>query len=81
MKLSEWLDKRGSTRSWLARQVDISSGHAAGIANGDSVSPSLAAQISKVTKGQVSIQELLYPDGLPEGASMTPKTEAEAVAA
>lgn len=31
-------------------------------------SPEVAAQISSATNGMVTIQELLFPDGIPKGA-------------
>jgi DNA-binding transcriptional regulator YdaS (Cro superfamily) len=42
---------------------------------GKSCSATLASAISAATGGEVSIQELLYPNGLPEGAAMCPRTD------
>ena len=36
-------------------------------------SPEEAARISAALGGEVSIVEILYPDGLPEGAQVSPK--------
>lgn len=34
-------------------------------------SPSVAAKISAATGGQVTVEDLLYPEGLPAGAKMS----------
>lgn len=39
----------------------------------DSVAALTAARMSAATGGLVSVQEILFPRGLPKGAKMTPK--------
>ena len=80
MKLDTWLKSvsaaRGvSQRSLLVEIAGKSSikAHTAWlIAHGKNCSRELAANISAATSGEVSIEELLYPDGLPPGARMCP---------
>lgn len=40
-----------------------------------SVSPETAAKISAATKGIVSIEEILFPGGIPRGARMSARKE------
>lgn len=39
----------------------------------DSVAPITAARISAATNGLVSVQEIIFPQGLPRDATMTPQ--------
>jgi DNA-binding transcriptional regulator YdaS (Cro superfamily) len=71
MTLKDWL-KKGLTREGLAElEASISLAYVWKVARGKATpSPKVAAEISAATSGEVTIAELLYPEGLPSGARM-----------
>ena len=73
MKLRDWYHVKNGRLSALARGLGVSLQCIDSIARGlRRGRPDLLARISAATKGEVSIQEPLYPDGLPAGAAMCP---------
>jgi DNA-binding XRE family transcriptional regulator len=68
--LKDWMEERGTPNAWLARQIGVTRQAVAPYVNGEG-KPSLenAEKISKATDGAVTVKELLYPEGLPKGAS------------
>lgn len=73
MKLDDWLKAERGRRVRLARTIGKTTQLIDYIARGESRgSPETMAAISTATLGEVSVQELLYPEGLPPGAAMTP---------
>jgi DNA-binding transcriptional regulator YdaS (Cro superfamily) len=55
----------------LARQAGISIQHLNKVCYGGKCSPEVAARISAATGGEVSVEEIIYPKGLPEGARLS----------
>jgi DNA-binding transcriptional regulator YdaS (Cro superfamily) len=67
MTLKEFL--KGKNRKEFAQALEMSPGYLAQIATRDRYpGRELAARISAATKGAVTIEELLYPNGLPTDA-------------
>ena len=67
MTLSEYLEKNKMTRNKIAIAARITAAMVNRFLSGErGLSPATAAKISNATEGQVSIEELLYPDGMPE---------------
>jgi DNA-binding transcriptional regulator YdaS (Cro superfamily) len=73
MKLRDWYRQRHGRLSDLARAVGVSLQYIDAIAKGDRQGkPAVIGRISAATGGEVTVQELLFPNGLPEGARMVP---------
>lgn len=67
MKLIEYFLLTRLSRTEFARQLDISTAHLSQLINGKrEPSKNLAKKISELTKGYVSIQELLFPAEYPD---------------
>lgn len=88
MKLSTWIKSRASERGVpqrvLREELATSSGirsHTVWLiaSNGKRCSSALASRLSAATGGEVTVAELLYPDGLPAGAVMAPPTNLDPV--
>jgi len=61
MWIDEWLFKEGETVTNFAKKLKISRGHlGAVIAGRRRASPELAQHIEKLTKGRVSIRDILF---------------------
>jgi len=70
MKLAEWIAKENLKQVEAAPIIGVSNGFLSEVLSGQKrLSPQTAARISMATKGAVSITELLYPDGVPAGAT------------
>lgn len=73
MRLSEYISVTGTTQQHLASLVGVGRAFISLVAGGRRTpSPDVAARISAATGGEVSVAELLYPDGVPDGASLAP---------
>jgi len=70
MKLSEYLRANKLKAYHLAMTAGVNPSVVSRYLGGGKISPEVAAKISTATGGNVSIQELLYPGGLPEGAKL-----------
>lgn len=69
MTLAEWMAQYGLNQIRAAAKLGISNNFLCQIVRRQrKPSPDLAARISAATGGLVTVQDLLYPDGLPEGA-------------
>lgn len=77
MRLGEYFRNSGETQTDMAARLGLSVGYFndllatetdPGRPRSRRPSPELAATISARTGGQVTVRELLYPQGLPEGA-------------
>ncbi|GMV44045.1 MAG: hypothetical protein AMXMBFR64_57610 [Myxococcales bacterium] len=69
MKLDDFRTSRGLTYSELAELVGARNTNAAWRwCQGEAPERLTAARISAATDGLVAVEELLYPDGVPEGA-------------
>jgi DNA-binding transcriptional regulator YdaS (Cro superfamily) len=69
ISLEAYFQTRQMTKAELARRCDISPEYVTQLSQGlRRPSPDLAAKISAVTGGQVSVKDLLYPEGFPPGA-------------
>ncbi len=67
--LATYFSRRKMTKAELARRCEISPEYVTQLAQRiRRPSPDLAARISAATAGEVSVKDLLYPDGFPEGA-------------
>jgi len=73
MTLSEWVKLKGLKREWLAEKLDISICYVSSIlsfSRGKNnrvkrISQELALKIVQLTDGDVTLQEALFPQGLP----------------
>lgn len=75
MLFSEWIRKTGRTQRYVARRIGVSgtylslliswtdTGESTHIRKG--ISPRLAAAIVRLTDGAVSLEEALFPRGMP----------------
>lgn len=73
MDLRTYCAHRRITDEHLAGILGVSRPYITKLRNGRSVTlAQLAVDISIATGGLVSIQEALFPDGVPAGATMTP---------
>jgi transcriptional regulator with XRE-family HTH domain len=63
--LQAWLDKHGLSQTKLADELGITRQYVSNIVNGKRPSPRVGALIVQRTKGEISLQELMYPEGLP----------------
>ncbi len=76
MKLLTWIRQKAGRRARLIHDTGLHGSFIDYIARGKKGgSPVTLARISAATGGEVSIQELLYPNGLPEGAAMCPRND------
>lgn len=75
MKLRTWIEQGEGRAVELALKLCVSRRLVDAYAAGQYRSPKTASAISAATGGEVTVQELLYPDGLPEGAAMCPRTD------
>ncbi len=79
MTLKKWFEQDGRSQIEIAREMGTSQGWLSELIRGTkSCSPAFAARISAYTKGAVTVQEILYPAGLPDGAVLEARTEAAA---
>ncbi len=72
MKLRQYIDESKITASALAERAVVPVACITRFLRGDKgrgFSPVTAAKISHATGGVVAVQDLLYPEGLPEEAS------------
>lgn len=77
--LAAYFSGRKVTKAEIARRCDISPEYVTQLSQGiRRPSPDLAARISAATDGQISVKDLLYPDGLPDGAVLDDGGEAAA---
>ncbi len=79
MRLVDWVVQevqRGTTQTEIATGIGCSCGYLSQMLRGKSCSERMAARISAHTRGLVTIQDILYPNGLPDGAVLEAKTEA-----
>lgn len=67
MTLNEWIRTTGRTQSWVAKRLGIGVAYANRIANGrvDRVSPKVAAAIVALTENAVTLEEAMFPGGMP----------------
>jgi hypothetical protein len=81
MKLRSWIARQKLNQAACSALLGISEGHLSEILAFEAArkhrrtrrpSPELAAQISAATGGLVTIGELLYPRGVPQGAALAP---------
>ncbi len=74
MKLAEYLRKYHTNPFRLAQKAGVNASSISRMVNGprQSVSPENAAKISAATDGLVTVQEILFPNGIPDGARMAP---------
>lgn len=56
----------------MADQLQISNDYVSKIVHGFVPSSGLAVRISLLTRGKVTYQELMFPEGVPEGLVMVP---------
>jgi len=69
MKLKEFLEENRINALGLARKAGLSFSIVSRYLNGKrGLSPESAARISAATGGVVTVEDLLFPKGLPEGA-------------
>ena len=69
--LRQYLEDNGIKQSYLCDKLGLTSGTVSLIVNGkQSPSPEQAAIISAALCGRISIADLLYPEGVAEGARM-----------
>lgn len=67
--LESYFDSSTITRASLARKCDVTPEYVTQLTKGiRRPSPELAARISAATGGQVTVKDLLYPNGFPAGA-------------
>lgn len=68
MKLSDYIKNKKITQSKLGLAAGISKAHMSQICRlGRRPSPDVAARISRATNGEVTVLDLLYPDGIDGG--------------
>jgi DNA-binding transcriptional regulator YdaS (Cro superfamily) len=71
MRLEEYMKKNNIRALGIARKAKINFSIISRYLNGRrGLSPESAARISAATGGEVTVEELLFPNGLPEGARM-----------
>lgn len=78
MKLEAYRQSRGWTYQRLGELLGMRRDYAWQICNGSRPSSDLAARISAATDGLVTIEELLYPDGVPDGAVVARQRDEDA---
>jgi DNA-binding transcriptional regulator YdaS (Cro superfamily) len=79
MKLIVWMKQCRGRRAELAAKVKLSPQHLDYVARQKKrATPQAAAAISAATGGEVSVAEILYPEGLPAGARMEPDASSAA---
>ena len=79
MLLEEYKRKYEKSDSEIARLVNVDTSLIRKIRNRQRrPSPNLAARISAATDGEVTIMELLFPDGLPSEVRLVPQKTATA---
>lgn len=77
MKLLDWLKQEHGRRRKVSQATGLHPTFIDYIARGKRIgSRDVLARISAATGGEVTVAELLYPDGLPAGAVMAPPAEA-----
>lgn len=63
MILKEWLIRKGMTQRKLASKLGVSSNFLCMIINGKTrMSAAVALKIHEITKGQVSLEEAMFPE-------------------
>lgn len=78
MRLSGYIEQEGITPAELARRLGITRVHASELVREVArPSPDLAARISAESGGAVTVEELLYPKGIPSGAVMARDEDGE----
>lgn len=71
--IAAWRKRQGVTQSALAATLGVSPEYISMLeADKRGLSPELAARLSAATDGALTVAELLYPDGLPQGATLAP---------
>lgn len=75
MTIQEYLQKYKTNIYQLSTKAGINSASISRMLNGPrtTVSPETAAKISAATNGKVSIQEILFPNGIPPQSRMSPR--------
>jgi len=75
MNLKSWIESQKNPygiKAFLARETGISKPIIYALARGrPCLTPSIAVKISQVTEGEVTVEELLFPDGIPTGAKLS----------
>ena len=68
MTLAQWITETGRTQKWVASKIGIRPERVNQIVQGHahSVSPRVALAIHKLTDGKVSIEEAIFPNGVPD---------------
>lgn len=73
--LATYLQERGK-KAWLARQLGVTRDYVSKYCTGRlKITPEIAAAISAATSGEITVLDLLYPEGLPEGAELGSRVE------
>jgi len=73
--LREWRKAKGLTQEVIASRVGCTRERICQIETSGLHDPAMAAKVSAATWGEVTVEQLLYPDGLPDGARLSrPKT-------
>lgn len=77
MKLKMWIEQSMMTQYQASIRFGVSPNYLSELLSGiKHPSHVVAGRISAETCGAVTIQELLYPDGIPAGAMMAPTERA-----
>jgi predicted XRE-type DNA-binding protein len=63
--LRVWLDKNAVSQTSLASELGITRQYVSNIINGKKPSARVGAMIVSYTRNEVSLQDLMYPQGLP----------------
>ena len=68
MTLAQWIKETGRTQKWVAAQIGVGPERVNRIVQGHAkcVSPRVALAIHKLTDGEVSIEEAIFPNGMPD---------------
>jgi DNA-binding transcriptional regulator YdaS (Cro superfamily) len=81
MTLNEYRHLHRHTYSELAALIGVECSYAQRLCKGEKMpSSTVAARISAATNGEVTVAELLYPDGLPEGARLVAPSDGASAA-
>jgi DNA-binding transcriptional regulator YdaS (Cro superfamily) len=80
MELLPWLQKKLGRRTRLADDVGVTPQYIDYVARRKRrPNPDLAAAISAATGGEVTVEEILFPAGLPEGAVLASPVQVQEV--
>lgn len=72
MTLAQWITETGRTQKWVAAQIGIRPERVNQIVKGHAnwMSQKVALAIVKLTDGKVSLQEAIFPNGMPDEEGM-----------